>query len=164
MKSVVKLFLIPAIVVLHLSGCSACDEDRSRVGLSSLNDNAERWNSLGINSYVLTYSENSSFLPPSFFMSNRVVVESGEIVQVDILNSDGQVIEQVPSVNFSEYYLAENLFDEIRSLNSQVKDLEVQYSQETGLPSSVFVNPNLGVDGCGDVSDDEYTITVGVEF
>ena len=164
MKSVVSLLVVPAVVVLHLSGCSACDEERSLVGISSLNDNVEKWDGLGINTYVMNYSQNGSFLPPSSLTSNRVVVESGEIVQVDILNSNGQVIEQVSSENFSAYFLAENLFDEIRALNSQVKDLEVQYSQETGLPSSIFVDPNLGVDGCGDVSDDEFTITAGIEF
>lgn len=158
------LFIISLSVLTTLTACSNCSEDRTRIGLTTLNENLDKWNSFSIGTYVLTYSRNGSFLPPSAFTSTRVLVESGEIAQVEILDNDGSVIEQVPQTNFSDYFSVESLFEEITLLDSTVKDLEVLYNQDNGLPSTVSVNPNIGVDGCGDVSDDEYTIAAQVEY
>jgi len=156
------IFLASTISVL--SGCSLCEEVRTRVGVSELTENFSVWMQSDVSSYVLTYGSNGGQLPPSFQTSNRVVVESGVVSQVDIINSNAVVIEQVSADRFGEFFTVDDLFAEILELNSSVKSLEVQYDESTGIPAFISVDPNLGVDGCGDVSDDEFTITSQIVF
>jgi len=158
------LFVIFSLNFHVLTGCSPCSEARTRVGVNVLNANIEKWDGINVNTYVLTYSKIGGQLSPSLVNSNRVVVDSGAVSQIEVIDNNGAVVEQVEPDEFSQYFTVESLFEEIRSLNRSVKDLEVQYDEAIGIPSYISVDPNLGVDGCGDVSDDEYSISTQIEF
>ena len=147
-----------------LSGCFICNEERTRSGVSALNGNIQMWDAASIESYVLVYSIYGGLLPPALIRTNRIVVSSGQISQVEVLDSNGNLVELVSADGYSDYFTVEGLFDEIVELNSTVKGLSVQYDQLYGVPSTIAVDPNIDVDGCGDVSDDEYTISAAVEI
>jgi len=164
LKIVLTLFTLAPFLV-SVSGCESCSEDRTRSGVSDLAVNNELWNSSGIESYVLTYWRTGSFIAPSAMTSNRVVVEAGNITQVEILNLlSGTVVREISPSTFEDYFTVQDLFQEIDELNSTVKHLEVQYDEVAGFPNAFGVDPNIGVDGCSDVADDEYTLRAEVEY
>ena len=160
--AVILLALVPLFGAS--SGCLSCSESRTRVGVSELMEKNELWNASSIESYVLTYWRIGSFIAPSAMTSTRVVVQSGNITQVQILNLlSGALVREESSGMFGEYFTIPRLFQEIEELNESVKHLEVQYDEVAGFPSAIGVDPNIGVDGCGDVSDDEYTLRVELD-
>jgi len=164
LRIVTALFMLAPFLVTA-SGCESCSEDRTRVGVSESAEKNDLWNSSNIESYVLTYWRIGSFIVPSAMTSTRVVVESGNITQVQILNLlSGRVVREIPASTFGDYFTVPDLFLEIEKLNDTVKHLEVQYDELVGFPSAFGVDPNIGVDGCGDVADDEYTLRVEVEY
>jgi len=49
------------------------------------------------------------------------------VSQIELIETNGMVVEQVPPAQFPEFFTVEGLFDEIVALDRTVKDLEVQY-------------------------------------
>jgi hypothetical protein len=143
-----KLFLLKHIffiaIIFPLVACDQSHKNTKNLDDSEFKTNYESNLKLWIESsegksYSFTYSR-TCFCFEEFSKTKVTVDESGEIVEVNKINSSG-ALESVSANNFDQYISIEELFDIVKKkIDKKASQVKVEYDKISGFPTLLYVD------------------------
>lgn len=158
----IKILCLILSVFLSSCGHSCDDSNNERSGLNQFSDRMLQWQGNQIVSYKLTYYIECLCINNT----NEITVNNNEITKIEILTREGDLVREIPSEEYSEYYTINTFFEEIKKLNEVVDVLKVEYNSSLGYPTVIDVDPystRCDCNGrCSETVDDEYTYNIDI--